>query len=88
MAVRPGAVFRKDGPWDWWRVVLTQFPSDRHYDGGLPGAVVEVSKPKRMRNDGTWAQSWKNTLFIPAKNRSAFVRWAKAEGRRFVPRSA
>lgn len=80
--VKPGLVLRKDGPWDWWRVEMTQFPSDKHYDGGLPGVVVAVSRPSRRRKGDGYTQAWDRSYFIPARNPAAFLRWAMAENRR------
>lgn len=80
--VKPGAVFRKDGPWDWWRVVRTMLPTDKHYDGGLPGVSVQLSSPTRLRKDGTVGQTWSSPVFIPARSKAAFVRWGKDENRR------
>ena len=79
-----GMVFRKDGPSDWWRVVRTQLPGDRQYDGGLPGVSVRVSKATKLLKDGSWGQSWSSPVFVPAKSGDDFLRAAKGGYRRLV----
>jgi hypothetical protein len=82
--VETGMTFRKDGPNDWWRVVRTQLPGDRHYDGGLPGVSVRVSKATHILKDGSWGQSWGSPVFVPATSGDDFLRKAKDGYRRLV----
>lgn len=83
MSVKTGMTFRKEGPFDWWRVVGTQFPGDAHYDGGLPGVSVMISRANGLRKDGSWRQTWSGPWFIPAQSEFHFVMKA-TEGHRYL----
>ena len=60
-----GQVWRKAGPFDWFRIVSFQLPDNPDYDGGLPGVLVQQR---------TWSGRYKKqTWFYPATSESDFI---------------
>jgi hypothetical protein len=46
-----GSLWRTNGDRNWYKVVGTQFKTDSHYDGGLPGVSFKVKKNKYWSRD-------------------------------------
>jgi len=69
-SVKPGAVWRKDGPCDWLRVERLMLPGEPGYDGGLAGVSVKPGRSVGGKFRASRGPSW----FVPARSRSAFAR--------------